>query len=152
MIHAIDIAETQIGVREKTGANDGIPSKRYMKGNKLAWCAGLQLYCNEHSDDPKIYESVREFWRYTNVQEFEDRFKARGLWFGWNIRPQRNDLIFFANRGRSDLGRGRHIGIIEKVEDAWIHTIEGNLGNQVKRNRHKFINARISGYGRLCEL
>jgi len=137
---------------EATGRNDGIPSDRYMKGNKLAWCAGFQMYCNDHSDDPKIAESVREFWRYTNVQEFEERFKERGLWFGWSIRPQRNDLVFFANRGRSDLGRGRHIGIIERVDGAFIYTIEGNLSNKVTRDRHKITNNRITGYGRLCEL
>ena len=152
MIHSIDIAETQVGVREKTGANDGIPSKRYMKGNKLAWCAGFQMYCNDESDDPDLAENVRDFWRFTNVEEFENNMKERGLWFGWNILPQRNDLIFFANRGRSDLGRGRHMGIVEFVDGAWIHTIEGNLGNQVKRAKHKFVNNRITGYARICEL
>ena len=29
-----------------------------------------------------------------------------------------------------------HTGIIEKVEDGWIHTIEGNSGNQVQRRKY----------------
>lgn len=153
MIRAIDVAITQIGVAEATGRNDGIPAQRYMKGNKLAWCAGFVAYCFDVSDDPDIAENVREFWAWgTNVQSLEDKMKERGQWFGWAITPQRNDIIFFANRGRSDPGRGRHCGIVEKVEGAWVHTIEGNLGNACKRAKHKLSSNRISGYARLADL
>ena len=154
-MHAIDVAVTQIGIQEETGNNDGIPAQRYMRGNKLAWCAGFVLYCFEVSDDPNIHESVRDFWRYTAVWEFEERMKARGLWFGWAIVPQPNDLIFFNNRGKSDHANSkldRHMAIVEKVDGAWVHTIEGNLGNAVKRSKHKLSSNRITGYARVCAI
>ena len=154
--HAIDIAITQLGVHEATGSNDGIPAERYMRGDKLAWCAGLMQYCNDESDDPDVARNTKEYYEMRNVRAFEDTMMARGIWFGRNIRPRRNDFIFFGDRGDSDKAQGKfragHIGIVEKVENGYIHTIEGNTSNKVARRKYKIGHARITGFARVVDL
>lgn len=152
MIHIADVAESQVGIEEATGQNDGIPANRYMRGNKLAWCGGFVCYCSDNSDDPKLAGTVKKFWSWgTNVQRMEDKLKSVGMWMGWRVRPQRNDIIFFANRGRSDPGRGRHVGIVTGVDETHVHTVEGNTGNAVKRASYKLTDKRITGYGRVVD-
>ena len=158
MIHAIDVAISQLGVHEETGDNDGIPAERYMRGDELAWCAGLLLFCFDESDNPPIWDDfdpdtvndARRYWKLRAVQSMEDWLKEVGLWFGWRMKPQTNDIIFFASRGRSDAAAGgRHVGIVESVSDTMVSTIEGNLGNEVKRAIHSLDDRRITGYGRV---
>ena len=39
-----------------------------------------------------------------------------------------------------------HIGIVEKVENGIIHTIEGNSNNEVKRNTYRIGHGNIRGF------
>lgn len=152
MLQTVDVAESQIGVQEKTGNNDGIPAQRYMRGNKLAWCAGFVCWSNDNSDDPKIANSVKKFWGWgTNVASLLRKMKDTGQYFGWAIEPQRNDLIFFGDRGHSDAGPGMHVGIVTSVDETHVYTVEGNLSNQVKRAKHKRSDSRIVGYARILK-
>ncbi len=150
MLHTVDVAESQFGIQEDTGNNDGIPAKRYMRGSKLPWCCGFICWSNDNSDDPKIANTVKKFWSWgTNVRSLEEKMMKTGQWYGKAITPERNDLIFFKTRGQSDPGRGRHVGIVTHVDDAYVYTIEGNLGNAVKRGKYKRSSARISGYAKI---
>ena len=45
-------AKTQIGVREATGNNDGVPSERYSNGQKEPWCANFVSWCFRESGNP----------------------------------------------------------------------------------------------------
>lgn len=152
--HAIDIALEQLGVAEATGNNDGIPAKRYMRGDKLAWCAGFCLYCNDESADPDVARDTHEYYDMRLVQNFEDVMKKRGVWMGRNIQPRRNDFIFFGDRMASDPSkfRGRHMGMVEKVENGMIHTIEGNTSNKVARRKYAVGHAKITGFARVIDL
>ena len=156
---AIDVAIKEIGVKEATGKNDGIPAQRYSRGDALPWCASFLLYCFDFADeDLAIWDTGKgpgigpksDFWKLRSVEAMEEYMKERGCWFGWNITPRRNDVIFFATRGRSDAGAGRHVGIVEQVKGAWVYTIEGNVGNKVSRQKHKLSSNRITGYARVC--
>lgn len=156
---AIDIARRELGIKEATGKNDGIPAQKYMKGEQLPWCAGFLLYCFDVADeDLAVWDSGKgagigpksDYWKLRSVQGMEDYMKDRGCWFGWNITPQPNDIVFFATRGRSDPGRGRHVGIVEEIKGGNLYTIEGNTGNAVKRQPHKLNSSRITGYARVC--
>lgn len=141
MIHAIDVAATQVGIAEETGNNDGIPAERYMRGDKLAWCAGFVLYCYAHSDDDNIEKRESEWWKFRKVSTMLDAMRMRGVVLPRGLVPTRNDLIFYGNRAGSDKGRGTHVGIVERVvvekRDAKfaanVHTIEGNLSDKVCR-------------------
>ena len=160
MIHAINVAITQLGIHEDTGKNDGIPAERYMRGDELAWCAGFVLYCFDESDDPDLWDvglgpnegKDSDYWKLRNVATMESYMKDRGVWLGWNVPPQRNDIIFFANRGRSDPGSGRHVGIVEGLDGSTVRTIEGNVGNKVARLRHERSDDRITGFARIAPI
>ena len=153
IIHAIDIAIDEIGIREKTGSNDGIPARKYMRGDNLAWCAGFVLYCNDVSDDPDVARNTKEYYEMRNVNNFESVMKDRGVFIGRNVTPQRNDFIFFGTRMGSDVSKsGRHMGIVEDVLDGYIHTIEGNTSNMVARRKYKIGHAKITGFARVIDL
>ena len=58
--------------------------------------------------------------------------------------PKPGDAILFdwdGKRGSTD-----HIGIVEKVENGYVHTIEGNAHNKVQRRKYKLDSAKIDGY------
>lgn len=59
--------------------------------------------------------------------------------------PLPGDQIFFSDGAMSD---AYHTGIVERVNNAMVHTIEGNAGNMVKRVSYWLNDARICGYGR----
>lgn len=153
MMRTCDVASTQVGVREATGANDGLPADRYMRGDKLPWCAGFLLWCNQQSEDPKLYSTTAEYYLMRAVSEFENMMRARQKWVAFNpkVLPQENNIIFFRNRGASDSGPGRHVGIILTVdsERERITTVEGNLGNAVRNMTYPLsvLRDRVTGYG-----
>lgn len=63
-------------------------------------------------------------------------YKAQKRFFS---EPQPGDQIFFGTS---------HTGIVEKVENGVVYTIEGNTDNRVARRSYKLGYASISGYGR----
>lgn len=145
-------AVSQLKVSEETGANDGVPAERYMRGDKLPWCAGFVLWCFDAAITKSLYTTTKQYYLLRNVKKMENEFKRRGLWFGPALVDvvQPSDIIFFGDRGASDAGRGRHVGIVDSVE--WpagiVHTIEGNTSNKVQRREYKMTSKRITGYAR----
>ena len=156
IITPLDVAISQLGVKELTGKNDGVPSTRYMKGDKLSWCAGLMLYCYHKSDWGSIEHGLKEYYRLRNVQAFVDEMKSREVFFGRKLfmRLMPCDLVFFKGRDGSDVGRGNHVGMFERfgystVDSSvleTIHTIEGNTGDAVKRKNYSIHNTSILGF------
>lgn len=139
---ALDAARSQIGVRERTGRNDGVPAQRYSQGRKEAWCANFVSWAHRKAGKP-LPGNQRSL---ASVQYMEDQMKKTGAFHKGTPKP--GDIIFFKNRGQSDRGSGRHVGIVERVSGGRVHTIEGNSGNRVRRRSYDLNNARISGYGR----
>lgn len=157
-MHALEIAQKEIGIHEATGKNDGIPAKKYMRGDKLAWCAGFLLYCFDEASTIDIWDAGldgeegkdSDYWKLRKVETMELYLKERGVWFGWNLEPMPGDIVFFADRGGSDPSKsGRHTGIVEAFDGTTISTIEGNLGNAVKRAQHDWDSPRITGFARI---
>jgi hypothetical protein len=61
-----------------------------------------------------------------------------------NGDPKPGDQIFF---GKSK-DNATHTGIVEYVDASYVHTIEGNAGNQVARKSYSLDDTSIIGYGR----
>lgn len=57
--------------------------------------------------------------------------------------PQAGDQIFFISNGEIN-----HTGIVTKVDDKKVYTIEGNSSNTVKAHSYALSNKNIAGYGR----
>lgn len=150
-VTAIEAAISQLGVQERTGNNDGVPAERYMRGDQLAWCAGFILWCLAQAGDKRIAPDDRTHYACRSVAGFMKRAKELGLFrSGAGFEPRRGDLVFFGNGADSDVGRkGNHIGIVENVGGASLHTIEGNTSNKVARRAYMLNDKRIIGYARL---
>ncbi len=142
---ALSLAESQVGVREATGNNDGLPAQRFSNGRREPWCANFVAWSFRQSGNP-LPGNQRSL---ASVQYMEDQMKKNDKWFPrGSATPQPGDVIFFGNRGASDRGPGRHVGIVDRVENGRVYTIEGNSGNAVKRRSYPLNEPRITGYGR----
>lgn len=161
---AVEVAEGEEGYYEKASnaelddktanagsknwnkfARDVDACKGWMNGNKngYEWCcmfvcatflysfgyptARLMLYQPEHS-----YAAACKYaFNY---------FKQNGAAY---TTPEPGDQIFF------DYGHGiAHTGLVEKVTDSYVYTIEGNAGNEVQAKKYARSNKNIVGYGR----
>lgn len=87
--------------------------------------------------------------KYASVNSFKDALIRTGAWKDSTYTPQPGDLIFF----NWDGGVLDHVGVVEKVENGYVYTIEGNSGattsgNGSVRQKHYSLNdPRIAGYG-----
>lgn len=72
-------------------------------------------------------------------------FKEHNLWKETDYIPKSGDIIFFdwEQDNHSD-----HVGIVERVENDIVYTIEGNTtGDMVKEEKYDLNNGCIKGYG-----
>lgn len=67
-------------------------------------------------------------------------YKEAGEWYS---SPKPGDQIFFGSNGNY-----QHTGLVEKVEDGKVYTIEGNSHNKVERRSYALTDSYIIGYGR----
>jgi hypothetical protein len=71
-------------------------------------------------------------------------FKDRSRWQSNTYIPREGDIIFFDWDGD---GYSNHVGIVEKVENEKVYTIEGNSGDACKKLKYNLDDSRILGYG-----
>ena len=83
----------------------------------------------------------------------EDWFKSREQWQDNTYTPSPGDIIFFdwdyPDEGGQD-GIPNHVGIVEKVEDGIVYTIEGNSGDSCRQKSYPVGYYEIYGYGTVC--
>ncbi|MGT2716908.1 GBS Bsp-like repeat-containing protein [Streptococcus oricebi] len=87
--------------------------------------------------------------RECGVERHIQIFKHLGIWNeDGNATPQAGDIITFNwdQNTQQNNGWADHIGIVEKVENGIIHTIEGNSRNEVKRNTYRIGHGNIRGF------
>ena len=60
------------------------------------------------------------------------------------IYHKHGDIIFFDWEGD---GHSDHVGIVEKIENEKVYTIEGNTGNECKQREYNIKSSVIMGYG-----
>ena len=61
----------------------------------------------------------------------------------WHSAPEPGDQIFFGTASNV-----RHTGLVEKVENGMVYTIEGNSNHMVRRRTYALSDSSILGYGR----
>ena len=107
----------------------------------VSWCANECGYI-ENGVIPKFAGCV------TGVRWF----KERGQWADNSMEPSPGTLIFFdwddpsGVSGPQD-GVPDHVGIVEKVEDGRVYTIEGNSGDACRQRSYPVGYYEIMGYG-----
>lgn len=74
-------------------------------------------------------------------------FRQHGQWQDGSYTPSPGDIIFYdwENDGESD-----HVGIVERVENGTVYTVEGNSGDACRQKNYPIGSGVIYGYGILC--
>lgn len=107
--------------------------------SRVSWCACFVSWCANESGD--LDKTIPKF---AGVYEGEMWFKHHDKWKEKKYTPNSGDLIFFdwEQNGGVD-----HVGIVEKVENGKVYTIEGNSSDEVKAKNYSLTNKSIYGYG-----
>lgn len=113
----------------------------YGFNSRVEWCAVFVSWVANQAGyiDSKIIP------KFSGCQNGIDWFKVRGQWQTANYTPQPGDIIFF---DWEQDGKVNHVGVVEKVENNKVYTIEGNSTNDSCLQKNYDINSKsILGYG-----
>lgn len=116
----------------------------YGFGSRVEWCACFVSWC---ANECGYIEAgvIPKFAACTS--QGVPWFQEHGLWQSGSYEPRPGDIIFFDwNDGGQD-GQSDHVGIVEKVENGRVYTIEGNSGDSVRQNSYPIGYYEIYGYG-----
>ena len=131
----VAVAQTQIG---NVG---GEPYwSWYGYNDRVEWCAIFVSWCADQCG----YLDAGILPKMEGVRPYVDWFRDRGQWQGRDYEPSPGDIIFFdwENDGLAD-----HVGIVEKVENGLIYTVEGNSGDKCAERRYTIRCAPVFGFG-----
>lgn len=133
-------------VVETAVAQDNNTGEKYWEwygyGRRVEWCA---VFVSWVAGQHGLIESGA-FPKFVWVKVGVDFYKDRNRW-GWpkKYTPRGGDVIFFDWNNNDVID---HVGIVEKVENGYVHTVEGNVKYKwVKRKKYKLNSPYIYGYG-----
>lgn len=135
-----DVARSQIG---------NIAGEPYWRWygfeSRVEWCACFVSWCANECG----YIDTGVIPKYASCALGSQWFKDRGLWQSNSYLPKSGDIIFldWANENGTRDGVPDHTGIVDRVDENYIYTIEGNLGNTCRQNKYPIDSANIFGYG-----
>ena len=162
----IEIATAEIGYHEKA-SNSNLDSKTANSGNKNFTKYGRDLFnAGFFNGNKNGFDWCAQFptwcmWKLTGKNKKKTEYilcvggdlsagcgfalkyyKAEGR---FDKTPKVGDQIFF--KYSNDNSTADHTGIVVRVTDKLIETIEGNSGNEVKRKAYQRNDKTIIGYG-----
>lgn len=138
----VQVALTQVG------NVDGEPYwSWYGFGSRVEWCACFVSWCADQCG----YIDTGVIPKFAGCVNGVQWFRDRGQWADNAIEPAPGMIIFFDwdNKGHSGPqdGQSDHVGIVWKVEDGIIYTVEGNSGDSCRVNQCPVGYYEILGYG-----
>ena len=104
------------------------------------WCACFVSWCANECG----YIEAGAVPRFASCTAGSNWFKARDLWKPRGSTPNPGELIFFdwdAN------GLPDHVGIVERVENGTVYTVEGNSSDKCRQRSYSISYSGIFGYG-----
>lgn len=118
----------------------------YGFGGRVEWCACFVSWCANQCG----YIDSGIIPKFAGCVTGSQWFKERGLWLDNAATPEPGMIIFFdwddPNAGGQD-GSIDHTGIVEKVKDGNVWTIEGNSGDTCREKSYLVGYYEIYGYG-----
>lgn len=114
----------------------------YGFGSRVEWCACFVSWCAEQCG----YLNAGVMPKFAGCGTGVNWFQVRGQWLSGSETPQPGMVIFFKWYG-SDSLIADHVGIVERVENGRVYTIEGNSDNMVRQNSYPVGYGEIKGYG-----
>lgn len=119
----------------------------YGFGHRVEWCACFVSWCANECG----YIDIGVIPKYAGCCNGVDWFRERGQWADNDIEPVPGMIIFFDwdNKGSSGPqdGLSDHTGIVERVENGIVYTVEGNSGDSCRENHYSVGYYEILGYG-----
>ena len=116
----------------------------YGFGSRVEWCACFVSWCANECG----YLDAGVIPKFAGCVNGVQWFKDRGLWQDNTYEPRPGDIIFFDWNGENGQdGSVDHVGIVEKVENGFVYTIEGNSSNSCRERRYSIGHHEIYGYG-----
>lgn len=134
----LDIAKVYLGYREGYD-NDNMFGDWYGLP-RAPWCAMFVSYCMAKAgvsqDVVPKFSSCSVGWNW---------FASRGLTRPNNYIPQKGDIIFFDWEPEKGDGMD-HVGLVDRVENSRVYTVEGNHSDQVIEYSYPLNYYEIYGY------
>ena len=116
----------------------------YGFSGRVEWCACFVSWCANECG----YIENGIIPKFAGCIQGSDWFKVRGLWQDNSYEPRPGDIIFFDWDDESGQdGLPDHVGIVQKVEDGRVYTVEGNSGDECRQNSYPVGYYEIYGYG-----
>ncbi len=106
------------------------------------WCAAFAMNVLQEYGilDSSTCKNINSCGRVTNWAKDNDLWRDKG-----DYQPQPGDAIIFDWQDDSYVG-AQHIGIVVKVEDGVVYTIEGNSSDSVAERHYNLNSGNIMGY------
>lgn len=120
----------------------------YGFSERVEWCACFVSWCANECG----YIDTGIIPKFAGCVWGVDWFRERSQWADGTATPVPGMLIFFdwhspnGESGPQD-GRSDHVGIVSRVEDGRVYTIEGNIGNSCVERDYPIGYFQILGYG-----
>ena len=116
----------------------------YGFSGRVEWCACFVSWCANECG----YIDTGVIPQYAGCVNGVQWFKDRGQWMDGSAEPAPGMIIFFDwNDENGQDGLSDHTGIVEKVENGRVYTIEGNSGDSVRQNSYPVGHYEVLGYG-----
>ncbi len=114
---------------------------------RVEWCACFVSWCADKCG----YIDAGIIPKFSGCIDGVQWFKDRGQWIGNSFEPSPGMIIFFDWENESDGGGldglPDHVGIVEKVENGRVYTIEGNTSDSCRKRSYPIGYYEILGYG-----
>ncbi len=120
----------------------------YGFGSRVEWCACFVSWCANECG----YIENGIIPKFAGCVNGVNWFKQRSQWADNNIEPTPGMIIFFdwdspdGESGPQD-GLSDHVGIVEKIENGRVYTIEGNTSDSCRQRSYPVGYYEILGYG-----
>lgn len=109
--------------------------------NHVEWCACFASWCADRCG----YLDSGAYPKFSGCVFGMQWFQQRGLWLDGSTEPAPGMLIFFDWVPQD--GVPDHVGIVEKVENGMVYTVEGNSRDMCRQKQYALGSGVILGYG-----
>ena len=109
---------------------------------RIEWCACFVSWCADQCG----YLDLGIIPKFASCTAGMNWFKGKDQWKANDYIPASGDLIFFDWAKNGQDGSPDHVGIVERVEDGTVYTVEGNSGDAVRQRSYPVGYYEILGY------
>ena len=118
----------------------------YGFNSRVEWCACFVSWCANECG----YIDAGVIPKFAGCTGGSNWFKDRGQWQDGSYEPRPGDLIFFDWDEKGSSGPQDdvpdHVGIVERVENGVVYTVEGNSGDSCRQNTYSVGHYEMWGY------